>query len=154
MTVVKASAESEAVMAYPTDGLLHHLAGFEGLRWSILSCERREERFASLMVFDSNMVQAAMLRWEAPVRPAHWTPDHPDALGEILALEVAQPWRRRGLATAVWKLANDLTEELRWLPPGHSPTRTPEGDAWARAVGGLVPKLEAAKPFEYFPPRT
>lgn len=57
--------------------------------------------------------------------------------GEVVGVTV---WNKahkcQGLATALW-CAACATD----YPPRHSAERTPEGDAWARKVGGYLPPL-------------
>jgi GNAT superfamily N-acetyltransferase len=50
--------------------------------------------------------------------------------GKIAAIEVDPKFRRQGIATAMWNHANSVS------PVTHGETRTPEGDAWAKSVGG------------------
>lgn len=57
--------------------------------------------------------------------------------GEISRINVAGPWRRQGVGTALWNAAR--TPER--TPACHSPHRTALGDAWARSVGGHLPEL-------------
>lgn len=60
---------------------------------------------------------------------------------EITGIDVKSSDRRRGVGTALWHeghrlaAADDMVHE-----PRHSKDRTPEGDAWARAVGGPIPE--------------
>lgn len=63
--------------------------------------------------------------------------------GEIANVEVASRTRRQGLATAMYRFANDIAEssEGRIPAPEHSEARTKAGDAWARAVGGYLPPI-------------
>lgn len=56
---------------------------------------------------------------------------------------VEPDYRRQGVATAMWKEAHRIAKETRGVqPPKHSTRRTREGDLWARAVGGRVPKSQ------------
>ena len=49
--------------------------------------------------------------------------------------------KRQGVATAMWEEAHRLAGESNRIPtPKHSGQRTDEGDAWARAVGGRLPR--------------
>jgi 2'-5' RNA ligase len=60
--------------------------------------------------------------------------------------EVHENHRRQGLATAMW----DWAQEEGRPKPTHSRQRTDAGDAWARSVGGPLPRREAsAEPFEF-----
>ena len=48
---------------------------------------------------------------------------------------------RRGVATAMWHEGHRMAEENARIPkPKHSTQRTREGDAWARSVGGRLPR--------------
>jgi len=62
---------------------------------------------------------------------------HPE--GEIQDVQVSEPHRRKGVATGMYEHA----KRLKVKPPEHSEFRTEEGDAWARAVGGHIPEMEA-----------
>ena len=61
--------------------------------------------------------------------------------GRIWDLEVDADHQRRGLGTAMYQKAKRLAESSNGLivPPAHSDTRTPAGDAWAQRVGGDLP---------------
>jgi len=49
--------------------------------------------------------------------------------------------QRRGIGTAMWNEGHRLASENARIPkPKHSPDRTNEGDAWARGVGGRLPR--------------
>ena len=50
-------------------------------------------------------------------------------------IEVDPAARRQGVATMLWKKAQEAN-----LNPAHSKQRSAEGDAWARKVGGELPK--------------
>jgi len=48
---------------------------------------------------------------------------------------------RQGIATALWNEGHRLaSENPKIVKPAHSPDRTDSGDAWARAVGGRLPR--------------
>lgn len=66
---------------------------------------------------------------------------HPES-GEIMSLEVKNQHRRKGVATSLYNYAHQVASEKKLAAPRHSATRTPEGDAWAKSVGGNVPKLK------------
>lgn len=60
--------------------------------------------------------------------------------GEVWGIEVDPAYRRRGLATAMLEFAQEAPKK-----PKHSNQRTDDGEAWARSVGGPVPRrLHAA----------
>lgn len=65
------------------------------------------------------------------------TLDTPDAQGNrvVRMVEVQPEVRRQGIAKALWNLAQE-----KGLNPAHSTQRSAAGDAWARSVGGAVPK--------------
>lgn len=60
-----------------------------------------------------------------------------DDSGEVISLFTHQDYRRRGLATALW-------HEARQWSVQHSAWRTDDGDAFARAVGGYLPRRRLA----------
>lgn len=48
---------------------------------------------------------------------------------------------RRGVATALWNEGHRLAGENPGIAkPAHSADRTDEGDAWAKSVGGKLPR--------------
>jgi hypothetical protein len=54
---------------------------------------------------------------------------------------VSPDQQRRGVATAMWHEGHRLAAENAKIPtPKHSPDRTQAGDAWARSVGGRLPR--------------
>lgn len=66
-----------------------------------------------------------------------WTPK----TGEVYVVHVDDAYRRQGLATAMWHTAKAVAADTRGVkPPRHSPQRSDAGDAWARTVGGAVPR--------------
>lgn len=69
--------------------------------------------------------------------------------GEVLAIEVVESFRRRGVATALWQRAQALhaQEPMTFPAPVHSVERSADGDAWARSVGGHLPSLARAEDF-------
>jgi GNAT superfamily N-acetyltransferase len=55
--------------------------------------------------------------------------------GHLQSIEVDPKFRRQGLATKMWNHARELSYKNPNIHfPQHSAFRTPEGDAWARAV--------------------
>ena len=54
--------------------------------------------------------------------------------GEVLHIGVNADHRRQGVATALWN------EAQRYGAIRHSAYRTDDGDAFARAVGGVLPR--------------
>ena len=62
-----------------------------------------------------------------------------DSNGEIEKLWVDAAYRRQGIATSLWKMA-------QWLNPApvHSAWRTNDGDAWARSITNQLPEREIA----------
>jgi hypothetical protein len=66
--------------------------------------------------------------------------------GEVSVVETSPKHRRQGVATSLWEVAQHLHETMPGFPkPEHSAVRTEEGDAWAKKVGGDVPKLEGGR---------
>lgn len=63
----------------------------------------------------------------------HWL----GTTGRVLQIDVDDDHQRRGLATAMWNHANALKGVRK---PQHSNDRTNAGDAWARSVGGRLPR--------------
>lgn len=55
---------------------------------------------------------------------------------EIAGVGINEEHRRKGVATAMFNMANELTKGALH----HSSTITPEGEAWARGMGHEVPK--------------
>jgi GNAT superfamily N-acetyltransferase len=51
--------------------------------------------------------------------------------GVVNGIEVDPEHRRKGVATAMW----DYAQKHASVKPRHSPSRTPEGDAWAKSLG-------------------
>ncbi len=61
--------------------------------------------------------------------------------GTILKVEVPGHLQRRGIATSLYGEAKRIASENSRIPaPKHSNDRTRDGDAWARAVGGRLPR--------------
>lgn len=74
------------------------------------------------------MVPAGELVWQ-----------HPG--GKILRADVTGIFQRRGVGTAMFEEAQRLASENPKIPqPRHSNDRTDAGDAWARKVGGRLPR--------------
>lgn len=69
---------------------------------------------------------------------------HPKT-GEIKNIGVPSDQQRRGVATQMWREAHRIAGETRGVrAPRHSPTRTDAGDAWARSLGGRLPRRDNA----------
>lgn len=65
---------------------------------------------------------------------------HPKT-GEIKNLFVEANVRRQGIGTGLWNEAQRIaTSERGIVPPKHSADRTDDGDAWAKKIGGALPK--------------
>jgi hypothetical protein len=61
--------------------------------------------------------------------------------GEIKGIYTSPQFQRQGVASSMWQEGHRLAEGTRGVPaPKHSPQRTTAGDAWARAVGGRLPR--------------
>jgi hypothetical protein len=58
---------------------------------------------------------------------------------QVVNIEVNEP--RQGIGTALWHEGQRLASENRRIPaPKHSAYRTNSGDAWAKSVGGPLPR--------------
>jgi hypothetical protein len=66
-----------------------------------------------------------------PVAQMTW---HPKTHA-VTGITVDEDERRKGLATAMWKMGQEVRPK-----PVHSADRTTAGDAWARSVGGRLPR--------------
>jgi len=53
---------------------------------------------------------------------------------EVYNVQVQKPYRRQGVATNMWHMAQEIDPEV-----AHSPERSPAGNKWARSVGGPDP---------------
>lgn len=62
-----------------------------------------------------------------------------DSNGEIEKLWVDVAYRRQGIATSLWRMA-------QWINPApvHSAWRTDDGDAWARSITNDLPERKIA----------
>ena len=70
--------------------------------------------------------EVGKMRWSSnSIRGIHVEPEH----------------QRQGIATALWNQGQSLASENKSIPaPKHSRDRTKDGDAWARSVGGRLPR--------------
>jgi hypothetical protein len=66
-----------------------------------------------------------------PVAQMTW---HPETHA-VTGITVDPEDRRKGIATAMWKMGQEVQPK-----PVHSADRTKAGDAWARSVGGRLPR--------------
>lgn len=65
--------------------------------------------------------------------------------GEIKGVYTAPEYQRQGIASALHQKAQEIAGETRGVPaPRHSSFRTNSGDAWARSVGGRLPRRNVA----------
>lgn len=61
--------------------------------------------------------------------------------GTIQQVHVEPGYRRKGIATEMFHQARTIAKTTKGVkPPKHSPDRTDAGNAWARSVGGRVPR--------------
>jgi GNAT superfamily N-acetyltransferase len=60
--------------------------------------------------------------------------------GKIDNINVAEPMRGLGIGTSLFERANKLSADTGIIAPQHSSFRTDKGDAWARSVGGKLPR--------------
>ena len=65
--------------------------------------------------------------------------------GTIEHIEVYPEHQRQGIATAMFNEANRVAKERNVSAPTHSRKRTEEGEAWAKTVGGDLPKRTFCK---------
>ncbi|MEV7177859.1 GNAT family N-acetyltransferase [Kitasatospora sp. NPDC093679] len=54
--------------------------------------------------------------------------------GEVWWIGVAAKFRRRGIATALWRLAEHKAATARWTAPRHSEVLLPDGEAWIASL--------------------
>lgn len=74
---------------------------------------------------------------EHPIGRLDWT----RKTGEVRVVRVDPNYQRQGVATQLWHRAKAVATDTRGVkPPKHSADRTDAGDAWARTVGGGVPR--------------
>lgn len=59
--------------------------------------------------------------------------------GELYYIKVPVEYRRRGIATQLWKSAQLYALHAGLPAPSHSQYRTNEGDAWAKSLGEKLP---------------
>jgi GNAT superfamily N-acetyltransferase len=61
--------------------------------------------------------------------------------GEIRGVYTTPEHQRQGIASSLHAKAGEIASETRGVPtPKHSADRTTSGDAWARSVGGRLPR--------------
>jgi hypothetical protein len=60
--------------------------------------------------------------------------------GVVENVQVNKDHQRKGVATGMWRHANELADQGLVPRPKHSDVRTAEGDAWAKTVGGELPQ--------------
>lgn len=61
--------------------------------------------------------------------------------GKIDNIEVDPEFQRKGIATELWNRGHQEAAANRSVAkPTHSPDRTDAGDAWAKSVGGRLPR--------------
>ena len=65
--------------------------------------------------------------------------------GSISKVHVHERHRRKGIATAMWNHAQEVSKKLKIFPPHHTEERTDMGDAWAKKVGGNLPKNKGVR---------
>ena len=67
------------------------------------------------------------IKWHPQTGSINWVRTHPD-------------YRGLGVASTLMEKANKLSADTGIKAPKHSIHRTEEGDKWAKAVGGKVPR--------------
>lgn len=81
---------------------------------------------------EDGRVSAAMLRISIPgVATLTWETES----GEVYTMRTEPRFRRQGHMSRLWRIAGQIR------PVRHSPWRTADGDAFARAIGGDLPPL-------------
>lgn len=61
--------------------------------------------------------------------------------GEISGVEVEEKHQRKGIATAMYRFGQDLSDKRKTVTkPQHSKARTDEGNAWAHSLGEKIPR--------------
>jgi ribosomal protein S18 acetylase RimI-like enzyme len=78
-----------------------------------------------------HVIEAFQPRAEKPVGRLAWY----GTTGTISNVDVDAEHSRRGIATAMWHMGQEARPR-----PKHSADRTAMGDAWARKVGGRLPR--------------
>ncbi len=64
---------------------------------------------------------------------------HPRS-GDVNWVRTHQDYRGLGIATTLWEKATKLSADAGIKAPQHSRHRTDEGNAWAKSVGGKMPR--------------
>jgi len=81
---------------------------------------------------ESHLIEAYKGKY-GPVAHLEW-----DAkTGETKDINVTPEHQRKGLATAMWNMAQKSDK----IKPVHSSVRSVEGEKWAKSVGGKLPGL-------------
>lgn len=63
--------------------------------------------------------------------------------GEVRGIDTDPGHRRQGVASSMWAEGQRVAGETRGVKlPKHSAQRTTAGDAWAKSVGGRLPKRD------------
>lgn len=64
--------------------------------------------------------------------------------GEIRGVYTEKEHQRQGIASTLHTRANEIAGSTRGVPaPKHSADRTAAGDAWAKSVGGKLPRRKS-----------
>lgn len=116
----------ESVPVIRSDMVLEHPVG----PLDFASITNRDDSVASLHAF-LRLLPIGSLKWD--------TDD-----GTIFMVYVHPGFRRKGIATLLLHGAEELAAAHGWAVPAHSKERTVEGDTWARAVGGQLPRMSRA----------
>lgn len=61
---------------------------------------------------------------------------------QVHNIDVNHEVRRQGVGTKLWETAQSLADGRKIPAPKHSSQRTTAGDAWARSVGGPLPRRD------------
>ena len=85
----------------------------------------------------THRIQARLLGAKKPVGSMTWNSKDVGFIG------TQSGFQRLGIATAMWEHGHSLAAENAKIPaPKHSADRTTQGDAWARSVGGRLPRRQ------------
>lgn len=127
------------VLAANPDGMFFHQGPDEYSKNASISfgLENGESYDDNAEAMRKDYIGVANMKWNAgPKREPG-----PVERGEIENIHVDSAYRRQGIGTAMWGIGRQM---LPYVKPQHSVDRTEKGDAWAKSVGGKLPKIQKA----------